>query len=98
MIDLVAMNDLTISNISTTTRTTMNIECITPSIFTIATLQSISITNAPMKLYSTIIIDLIEIDFAKLLINMSPAIARLDNLNNHNLSNSFTITIEFIII
>ena len=43
-------------------------------------------------------IDLTEIDFAKLLIKMSPAIARLDNLDDHNLGNNLTATIEFIII
>ena len=43
-------------------------------------------------------INLIEIYFAKLLIEISPAIARMDNLDNHNLGNNLTTTIVFIII
>ena len=97
MIYFVTMNTPSTSNVSTTT-STINIDCITPSTSTIETLQSNSITNTPMKLYSIITIDLIEIDFAELLIQMSPAIARLDNFHDHNLGNNLTITIEFIII
>ena len=112
--------NLSIPNISTTTSTTMNIDCITPTTSTFDALQSNSITNIPMilnfvipsksccinqsqqtilwQLSSTITIDLTEIDFAKLQIQLSPAIARLDNLVDHNLGNNLTATIEFIII
>ena len=45
MIYFVTRNTPTISNISTTISTTMNIDCITPTTSTIETLQSNSITN-----------------------------------------------------
>ena len=120
MIHFVAMTNPSISNISTTTSTTINIDYITPPTSTFDALQSNSITNLPMmlnfvissksccinqsqqtilwQLYSTITIDLTEIDFAKLLIKMSPAIARLDNFDDRNLGNNLTTTDESIII
>ena len=111
MIYFIAMNDISISNISTTTSTTINIDYITPPTSTMEALQSNSIKNIPMilnfvipsksccihqsqqaiigQLSSTVTTDLIEIDFDKLLIQMSPAIARLDNFDDRNLGNNY---------
>ena len=90
------MNTPSTSNISTTPNNTITMTYITPPTSAIDTLQSHSITNTPMKFYLIIILELIEIEFAKLLIQMSPAIARLDNFDDHNLGNNLKKTIEYI--